>query len=239
MRWCARSIWTSSEQNADGYRDGKMIGRRDGAPDGALRLANRCVTLVPTMQPETPNRPESRPLCISPIGSILNGQKASRKATNRKPSKRDCFDEILHARRSRLNHPPVLLRSFSVGRGLWRGIEVQVIVSGANAALRVRGGALEIEHGAAAQRIKLRVDIDDPPPCAILFDRPGRIPVRRSFAMVRATRRRDRHAGRAGVCDHDALAFRRRGFRQRDATRRRDPPSSALSAPPIRFALLA
>jgi CRISP-associated protein Cas1 len=48
-----------------------------------------------------------------------------------------------------------------------------VIVSGANAALRVRGGALEIEHGAAAERIKLRVDIDDPPPCAILFDGRG------------------------------------------------------------------
>jgi CRISP-associated protein Cas1 len=46
-------------------------------------------------------------------------------------------------------------------------------VSGANAALRVRDGALEIEHGAAAERIKLRVDIDDPPPCAILFDGRG------------------------------------------------------------------
>lgn len=48
-----------------------------------------------------------------------------------------------------------------------------VIVSGANAALRIRGGALEIEHGAAAERIKLRIDIDDPPPCAILFDGRG------------------------------------------------------------------
>ena len=32
---------------------------------------------------------------------------------------------------------------------------------GANAALRVRQGALEIEHGLAVDRVKLRVDIDD------------------------------------------------------------------------------
>ena len=48
-----------------------------------------------------------------------------------------------------------------------------VIVLGANAALRVRQGALEIEHGPAAERVKLRVDIDDPPPRAILFDGRG------------------------------------------------------------------
>jgi CRISP-associated protein Cas1 len=48
-----------------------------------------------------------------------------------------------------------------------------VIVLGANAAMRVRGGALDIDHGPAAERINLRVDIDDPPPCAILFDGRG------------------------------------------------------------------
>src|SRR5271155_2556260 len=48
-----------------------------------------------------------------------------------------------------------------------------VIVLGANAALRVRQGALEIEHGLAVERIKLRVDIDDPAPRAILFDGRG------------------------------------------------------------------
>ncbi len=48
-----------------------------------------------------------------------------------------------------------------------------VIVLGANAALRVRQGALEIEHGLAVDRVKLRVDIDDRPPCAILFDGRG------------------------------------------------------------------
>ena len=44
---------------------------------------------------------------------------------------------------------------------------------GANAALRVRGGALDIAHGTAAERINLRVDIDDPPPRAILLDGRG------------------------------------------------------------------
>jgi CRISP-associated protein Cas1 len=48
-----------------------------------------------------------------------------------------------------------------------------VIVSGANAALRVRRGALEIEYGPAAERVKHRFDIDDTPPCAILFDGRG------------------------------------------------------------------
>ena len=41
---------------------------------------------------------------------------------------------------------------------------------GANASLRVRRGALEIDHGPAAERICQRIDIDDSPPCAILFD---------------------------------------------------------------------
>src|SRR5271157_1738292 len=57
-----------------------------------------------------------------------------------------------------------------------RGVTVNrrsVIVLGANAALRVRQGALEIEHGLAVDRVKLRVDIDDRPPCAILFDGRG------------------------------------------------------------------
>ena len=52
-----------------------------------------------------------------------------------------------------------------------------VIVLGANAALRVRQGALEIEHGPAAERIKLRVDIDDPPP--------SRNPLRRARRISR------------------------------------------------------
>src|ERR1700734_2066541 len=49
----------------------------------------------------------------------------------------------------------------------------RVIVLGSNAALRVRKGALDLEHGPAAERIKLKIDIDDPKPCAILFDGRG------------------------------------------------------------------
>ena len=48
-----------------------------------------------------------------------------------------------------------------------------VIVLGPDAALRVRQGALDIEHGEGVERVKLRVDIDDRLPCAILFDGRG------------------------------------------------------------------
>jgi hypothetical protein len=46
-------------------------------------------------------------------------------------------------------------------------------VLGANASMRVRRGALEIDHGPAVERVNLRIDIDDAPPCAILFDGRG------------------------------------------------------------------
>jgi CRISPR/Cas system-associated endonuclease Cas1 len=51
--------------------------------------------------------------------------------------------------------------------------KTQVIVLGANASMRVRRGALEIDHGPVAERVNLKLDIDDPPPCAILFDGRG------------------------------------------------------------------
>jgi hypothetical protein len=50
----------------------------------------------------------------------------------------------------------------------------RVLVLGAYAALRVRGGALEIEHGPHNDRHTIRVDIDaEPKPRAILFDSHG------------------------------------------------------------------
>ncbi len=49
----------------------------------------------------------------------------------------------------------------------------RVVVLGPNAALRIRKGALDIEHGPAAEQVKLRIDIDDPMPKAILFDSHG------------------------------------------------------------------
>src|SRR5271166_5941770 len=49
-----------------------------------------------------------------------------------------------------------------------------VIVLGAYAALRVRGGALEIEHGPKAERKTIRIDVDArAKPHAILFDSHG------------------------------------------------------------------
>jgi hypothetical protein len=50
----------------------------------------------------------------------------------------------------------------------------RVLVLGAYAALRVRDGALEIEHGAHDDRQTIRIDIDaEPKPRAILFDSHG------------------------------------------------------------------
>src|ERR1700722_698705 len=50
----------------------------------------------------------------------------------------------------------------------------RVLVLGAYAALRVRGGALEIEHGKHDDRVTIRIDIDaEPKPRAILFDSHG------------------------------------------------------------------
>jgi CRISP-associated protein Cas1 len=49
----------------------------------------------------------------------------------------------------------------------------RVIILGSNAALRIRNGALDLEHGPAAERVRLKIDIDDPKPCAILFDGRG------------------------------------------------------------------
>jgi CRISP-associated protein Cas1 len=50
----------------------------------------------------------------------------------------------------------------------------RVLVLGAYAALRVRAGALEIEHGPHDQRVTIRIDIDaQPKPHTILFDSHG------------------------------------------------------------------
>jgi CRISPR-associated protein Cas1 len=47
-------------------------------------------------------------------------------------------------------------------------------VCGALAALRVRGGVLEIEHGPKAERLTTRIDVDtDPKPHTVLFDSHG------------------------------------------------------------------
>ena len=42
---------------------------------------------------------------------------------------------------------------------------------GPDAALRLRGGALE--HGSGEDRVHVRIDVDEPKPAAILFDAHG------------------------------------------------------------------
>jgi hypothetical protein len=50
----------------------------------------------------------------------------------------------------------------------------RVLVLGAYAALRVRGGALEIEHGPQGERVTIRIDVDaEAKPHTILFDSHG------------------------------------------------------------------
>ena len=49
----------------------------------------------------------------------------------------------------------------------------RVVVLGPNAAICIRKGALDIEHGPAVERVKLKIDIDDAKPKAILFDSHG------------------------------------------------------------------
>jgi hypothetical protein len=45
-----------------------------------------------------------------------------------------------------------------------------VLAIGPDAALRVRGGALDVEHGSGNDRVHVRIDVDEPKPAAILFD---------------------------------------------------------------------
>jgi hypothetical protein len=48
-----------------------------------------------------------------------------------------------------------------------------VLVIGPNAALRVRGGVLDVEHGFKPDLVRVRIDVDEPNPAAILFDAHG------------------------------------------------------------------
>ena len=48
-----------------------------------------------------------------------------------------------------------------------------VLVIGQDSALRVRGGALDVEHGSGKDRVHVRIDVDEEKPAAILFDAHG------------------------------------------------------------------
>ena len=61
-----------------------------------------------------------------------------------------------------------------------------ILVIGPDAALRVRGGALDVEHGSGKDRVRVRIDVDEPKPAAILFDAHGEFLT--GEAMVRPIR---------------------------------------------------
>src|SRR5208282_318353 len=80
----------------------------------------------------------------------------------------------------------------------------RVLVLGAYAVLRVRGGALEIEHGAQGERVTMRIDIDaEPKPHAILFDSHGEFMTGEAIRFLRPLLHRPCISGRAGPRDHD------------------------------------
>ena len=60
-----------------------------------------------------------------------------------------------------------------------------VLVIGPDAALRVRGGALDVEHGSGKDRVHVRIDVDEPKPAAILFDAHGEFLTGEAIKMVR------------------------------------------------------
>ena len=73
---------------------------------------------------------------------------------------------------------PASVETRSPGRPLARTLRALdkggfVLVIGPNAALRVRGGALDVEHGFKPDRVRVRIDVDQPKPAAILFDAHG------------------------------------------------------------------
>jgi CRISPR/Cas system-associated endonuclease Cas1 len=115
------------------------------------------------------------------------------------------------------------------------GIGGPVLVIGPNAALRVRGGALDIEHGFKPDLVRVRIDIDQPKPAAILFDAHG------EFLTGEAIRWCARYAiplilpdgpGRAILFQESALetADAGRGVDGRHAARIRDISPSLIRA---------
>jgi hypothetical protein len=79
----------------------------------------------------------------------------------------------------------------------------RVLVLGAYAALRVRGGALEIEHGPHENRQTIRIDIDADPKPRDPIRQPRRIHDRRGDPLVRPIFNLSRIAWRSRPSDHD------------------------------------
>jgi CRISP-associated protein Cas1 len=162
-------------------------------------------------------------------------------ASAARPCARSTFAQRLSLARTRaggLSAPPVEKRS--PGRPPARALSPldmggPVLVIGPDAALRVRGGALDVEHGLKPDRERLRIDVDEPKPAAILFDAHG------EFLTGEAIRWCARYAiplilpdgpGRAILFQESALetADAGRGLNDKHAGRIRDVAPSLIRA---------
>jgi CRISPR-associated protein Cas1 len=100
-------------------------------------------------------------------------------ASAARPFARSTFAGALSRARVSAGLPIAVKRGGNLKRGVG-GHEIRkragagpVLVIGPDAALRVRGGVLDIEHGFKRDRVRVRIDVDQPKPAAILFDAHG------------------------------------------------------------------
>jgi hypothetical protein len=100
-------------------------------------------------------------------------------ASAARPCARSTFAQKLSLARTRARRLcPAPVEKRSPGRPPARALRAlgmggPVLVIGPDAALRVRGGALDIEHGSGKDRVHVRIDVDEEKPAAILFDAHG------------------------------------------------------------------
>ena len=91
-------------------------------------------------------------------------------ASAARPCARATFSqELSHARTRARGLSPLPVETRSIGRPPARVLRAldtggPVLVIGPNAALRVRGEALDVEHGSGKDRVHLRIDVDEEKP---------------------------------------------------------------------------
>jgi hypothetical protein len=93
-------------------------------------------------------------------------------ASAARPCARATFAQRLSRARTRAGALPIV-ETRSSDRSPARALGAMVLVIGPNAALRVRGGALDVVHGFKPDLVRVRIDVDEPKPAAILFDAHG------------------------------------------------------------------